>query len=879
MPLSLGSRLGPYEVIAQLGAGGMGVVYRGRDTRLNRDVALKILPDLFAADPDRLARFRREAQVLASLNHPNIGAIYGLEESDSVRALVLELVEGATLAERIAQGPVPVDEALPIARQIAEALDAAHEQGIIHRDLKPANIKIRPDSTVKVLDFGLAKAFEGEMAVADISQSPTLSVAATQAGVILGTAAYMAPEQARGKVVNKRADIWAFGCVLYEMLTGRRAFDGADLTDTLAFIITKDPDWTLIPSATPESVRRLLRRCLRKDRNHRLADMADVRLDLHELDGAANDEGLPSPPGTTRRGPLLMVSCAGALTAGVALGMLWDRVSSERVIDEPSMHVAVATSTGVVPLHSMLNPGIAISPDGTQLVYAGSSSDGDRLYLQDLYKSGAAAPLRGTEGGLNPFFSSDGKWIAFVARNKLQTVAISGGEPLTLADASFGFGGGTWSVDDETIYFVPALDQGIWRVSSRGGTPVQITKPDRDGFDNSHLWPSMLPSGDQLLYTSAFGRNRIVVLDLRTGTRTPIVENGFFSRYMSSGHLVFAQGHSLLAASFNPETLQIGSPTKILDTIVTGHEQHAQYDASRTGRFVYFDGTSDFQRQLVRIDRGGQRERIGPPERPYDFMSLAPDGRRVAVTVYEGQQDLFIYDLLRGDFDRITSDPHNDFFARWSPDGRTLVFSSVRRGQIDLYIGPADKSSPDEVLYANENPKWPNSWSPDGTLLAFVEQRPGTGLDIWMYSMGDRKARPFRTTTFNETYATFSPDGHWLAFASDELGQFEVYVVPYPGPGPTCKVSIGGGSEPRWSADGRELFYRRGTTAMVVDVASRNFCNSVARALFDGLDPSEEAWAVSPKGDFFITYDRREPPQIHLVLNWFEELKRLVPPQ
>ncbi len=367
-----------------------------------------------------------------------------------------------------------------------------------------------------------------------------------------------------------------------------------------------------------------------------------------------------------------------------------------------------------------------------------------------------------------------------------------------------------------------------------------------------------------------------MALDLATGQRTLLIENGFYAQYVSTGHLVFAQGHSLLAAAFDPSTLKVGNPVKILDNIVTGHEQHAQYAISQTGTLAYFDGTSDFQRQLVRIDRNGTIREIAKGPRPYSLaMRLARDGRRLALTLYDGQQDVFVYDLLRDDFDRITSDPHNDFEPRWSPDGRHLVFTSVRRGQLDLYITPADKSRPEELLYASDYPKWPMSWSPDGKLLAFNEERPETGVDIWIYSTGEKKARPFRTASSNEWWPEFSPDGRWLAYMSDELGHNEIYVVPYPGPGPTCKVSTSGGEHPRWSEDGRELFYRRGGTAMAVNVSDRHFCNANPQELLEGLEPV--SWDVAPKGDFFVTLEPREPPRLHLVLNWFDELKRLVP--
>jgi serine/threonine protein kinase/WD40 repeat protein len=875
MSVAPGVRFGPYEIIAVLGAGGMGEVYRARDARLNRTVAIKVLPAHVAADPQFRERFEREARAVAALNDPHICTLYDVGHQNGVDFLVMEYLEGETLADRISRGALPIDDVLRYAIEIADALDKAHRKAIVHRDLKPGNVMLT-SSGVKLLDFGLAK-LQAVGAVSSISAAATMTNPITAHGTILGTLHYMAPEQLEGKETDARADIFAFGAVLYEMVTGTKAFEGKSSASVIGAIMTADPQSLLeLQPIAPKALEHVVRMCLAKNPDERWQSAADLRAELRWV--AANRTVSETAQVRGKRSSNREIAAwSVAAVALVAAAVVWssDALSSRPdAAQRETVHLPFATAPGVTPFHSPFNPGVAISPDGTQLVYAGSSQ-GERLYLQDLHRSGLAVPIPGTENALNPFFSSDGKWLAFVAHNKLQKVALSGGEPLILADADMG--GGVWSPDDETIYFVPALDQGIWQIPSRGGKPVQVTKPDRDGFDNAHLWPAILPNGDRLLYTSAYGRNRIVILDLQTGKRTPIVENGFFGRYVSSGHVVFAQGQSLLAVSFDQKTLQVGHPVKVLDNIVTGHEQHAEYSISQTGTLVYFDGTSDFQRRLVRIDRKGAIERVAQTSRPYDFMRLSRDGRRLAVSLYDGQQDVFIYDVFRGDFDRITFDPHNDFNPRWSSDGRNLVFSSVRRGQLDLYVGPADKSSPEQLLYASDYPKWASSWSRDGKVLAFNEQRPETGMNIWMYSMDEKKARPFRNAAFNEWSPDFSPDGRSVAYASDELGRLEIYVVPYPAPGPTCKVSASGGSEPRWSEDGKELFYRQGTTAMVVDVANRNFCNATPRALFDGLDDSGDSWDVSPKGDFFMTLEPRESPRLHLVLNWFEELKRLVP--
>jgi Tol biopolymer transport system component len=872
MSLSAGSRLGPFEIQSPLGQGGMGEVYKARDTRLDRTVAIKVLPSHLAADSQFRNRFDREARAISALDHPHICALYDVGRDGQVDFLVMQYLEGETLAHRLQKGALPLDQALRNAIEIADALDKAHRQGIVHRDLKPGNVMLTK-SGVKLLDFGLAK-LQATGAVVGMSVAATMTSPLTAQGTILGTLQYMAPEQLEGRESDARSDIFAFGAVLYEMLTGKKAFEGKSQASVISAIMSAEPEPLLkLQPITPPTLDRIVATCLAKDPDDRWQTAADLKRELKWTSENASPLSMASHREALSQ-RMMSVVVAMALAAIVVIGIfVWSMARPGPAPLQPT-HVPVATPPGVVLFHALGNPTVAISSDGRRLVYAGSSQ-GQRLYLQDLDRPGAAAPIAGTEGGLNPFFSSDGKWLAFVANNKLQKVPLIGAEPVRLADASH-FKGGAWSPDDETIYFVPHLDTGVWKVSAGGGTPVQITTPDRDGYDSGHWWPAILPGGRRLLYTSCCGRDRIMALDLVTGQRTLLIENGFFATYASTGHLVFAQGPALLAAGFDPDSLKVTLPMKILDSIVTGYEKHAQYAISKTGTFVYFDGVSDFQRTLVRIDRNGAIRQIAKGPRGYtSIMRLAPDGRHLALTTYEAQTDLFVYDLLRDDLDRVTLDPHNDFNAVWTPDGRNLVFTSIRRGQLDLYMGPADKSRPEELLYASDFPKFASSWSPDGQLLAFVEEHPGRGNDIWIYSSRDKKARPFREASFFEDFPQFSPDGRWLVYQSDELGHFEIYAAPYPGPGPTCKVSTSGGAEPRWSADGTQIFYRRGSTAMVVDVADRQFCTANPQGLFEGLEPG--MWDVSPKGDFFVTLAPREPPRLHLVLNWFEELKRLVP--
>jgi len=570
----IGQAIAHYKVTEKIGEGGMGEVYRAHDTKLNRDVALKILPQIFAQDFQRMARFEREAQVLASLNHSHIAQIHGLEETEGTKALVLELVEGETLAEQISRGPIPVDEALKIALQICEGLEAAHEKGIIHRDLKPANIKITPEGEVKILDFGLAKAMEGETPVSDLSHSPTITHAATEAGVILGTASYMSPEQARGKPVDKRTDIWAFGCVLYEMLTGEKAFGGEasdeTISDVLAAVLKNEPNWDTLPNGLPVNVRRLLLRSLNKRPGTRLRDIGDARLELiFEPEGE-----LDIGTGSSNAGLWSWKAAVGRLVwllagAGLVIGIWLTRPD----LPSPSpTHLPIATPSDVSLNKDYRYPSVSISPDGRHLVYVGFSEGQSQLYLQDLDQPGDAVRITGTEMATNPAFSPDGRWVAFIARNKLQKVALAGGIPIELVEVPKVIKGCAWSPDYSTIYYA-GLGSGIWQVPAEAGKAQVVTTPRRDGFDNAHWWPQFLPGGQKLLYTSCCGDERIVVLDLKTGLTTELF-NGFQASFVPPHYLIFAQSRFLMAAYFDPESLEIGSPVEILEDVVIGSERY-----------------------------------------------------------------------------------------------------------------------------------------------------------------------------------------------------------------------------------------------------------------------------------------------------------------
>ena len=885
MTITAGTRLGGYEVVAQIGAGGMGEVYQAHDTKLGRDVAIKVLPEAFAHDPQRLSRFQREAKLLASLNHPNIATIHGLEESSGTHYLVMELVPGETLRERVARdGALPVDEALGIARQIAEALEAAHEKSIIHRDLKPANVKVTPEGKVKVLDFGLAKAFAGEESGSDPSNSPTLSQAATLQGVILGTAAYMSPEQAKGKAVDKRTDIWAFGAVLYELLCGRAAFQGEDVTDILAAVVMKEPDWTHLPEAGPPAIRTLLRRCLRKDRRQRLSDASTLRIEIEDaLAAPTTAESIATSRAANWR---QAVPWAAAVVLSTVVGAaVWDLKPSPPAAQSPA-HLVVALPPG--DRISTVHVNVALSPDGSQLAYVAIRGGSQQLLLRAL-DSPEAKPIPGTEGAYNPFFSPDGQWIGFFAQGKMKKVSLGGGVPLTVCDSTES-GGASWGSDD-TIVFAPSARSGLWRVSAAGGQPQILTTPDPSKDEFSHRYPQILPGGKGVLFTAfsglAWDESQVEVLRLDTKERRVLVRGGNTARFLAPGHLVYYRAGTLLAVPFDLARLEVKSaaPVTIAEgALQSGGTTGAIYSLSSDARTLAYvpavGGSRQLEQRLVWVDRQGKAEPLPAPPRNYSAssLSLSADGQRVAVAITSGTEELWIYDLARATLTRLTSEQGGSLTPVWTPDGKRVAYRGNRAGAYNLYWRLADGSGSEERLTTSENTQWPFSWSPDGKLLAFIESAPATGYDIWILPLeGDRKPLPFLRTPFREYEPMFSPDGHWLAYQSNESGGTEVYVQPYPGPGRKWQVSTDGGSTPQWNPNGRELFYSNGDKRMVVDVTtSANFSASRPRVLYQG-----PYGVPSRDGQRFLAVQAVEPEQpptqIHVMLNWSEELKRRVP--
>ncbi len=892
----IGKTLAHYEITAPIGRGGMGEVFKGKDHKLGREVAIKVLPEEFAKDADRVVRFQREAKLLASLNHPNIAAIYGLEVSEGTNFLVLELVEGETLADRIKTGPVPVEESLKLALQIAEALEAAHEKGIIHRDLKPSNIKVTPDGKVKVLDFGLAKAYAGGREEVNLSNSPTLSDAATQQGVILGTAAYMSPEQARGKAVDKRADIWAFGCVLFEMLTGRAAFSGKDVTDILAAVIRSEPEWNSLPGNLHWRLREVLERCLKKDAKDRYHDISDVKADIQRI--LTDPSGVLVPPipaarPRTRMGTMLpWIAAAVILTAIIAGAVVWKL----RAPEQPRIMRFYHDLPDDQQFTSPLLPVLAISPDGRQLVY--STTNG--LYSRSVDEL-TARLITGTEGPTaQPFYSPNGKWIGYlsVSDQKVKKISINGGAPITLFDSP-SLAGASWAADDTILYAALSVANGIMRVSADGGTPASVIKAKSAAL----LFPQILPDGKSMLYTDAAAivasRMRIMAKPLESGEPKELFA-GVIARYLPTGHVVYqlANNNNLFAVPFDPDQLRVaGGPVPVVEGVFSAGGV-LQYAISDSGTLAYIPGTaagSAAARTLVWVDRDGKEEPLGAPPNSYMYPKISPDGMKVAVTVGGANVDIWVWDLTRKTLTRLTFDEKPELQSIWTPDGKRIVFMSGNSVPNDVCWKAADGTGGIERLAsAPELILMPWSWSRDGKTLVTQETDGSSKWDIGTLSIeGDRARKPLLHESATEMQAKLSPDGRWMAYTSNESSRGEVYVRPFPEVDTgKWQVSTSGGSSPLWSPDGRELFYLTDdNSVMVVSVETEPTLSfGTPKSLFRSTCVGSTVgggtpWDISPDGKRFLMM--KEPPparsaaagprRINIVLNWTEELKQRAP--
>jgi Tol biopolymer transport system component len=901
----IGQRIAHYRIQEKIGAGGMGEVYRAQDTRLCRDVALKVLPELFARDAERMVRFEREAKVLASLNHPNIASIYGLEESNGTRALVMELVDGPTFAERIRQGRLPLEEVLTFAKQIADALEYAHERGIIHRDLKPSNVKLTPESQVKLLDFGLAKALESETAEEELQNSPTLSAAATRTGVLLGTAAYMSPEQARGKRVDRRADIWAFGCMLYEMLTGHAAFTGETTSDILASVIRAEPDWSSLPGSVPPRIRELLRSCLQKEAKQRLRDIGDARITIQEaLSGSVASEGVPAIALTrTRRRDTVTAFLFGSLVLAVVgagfVGWYLHPTPRRRGITRfafsfPAPGQQPAASAGFA-LRDF--PVVAISRDGSELTYVGRRDETTQLFLRPLDRL-ESQPLPGTVNATSPFFSPDGQWIGFFADGKLKKVSVHGGEPVALCDAPINRSG-AWSPDN-TIIFAPTLFAGLMRVSAAGGAPQIFNTPDVKQGELSFRWPEILPGGKAVVFVVAgtkdigfFSESRIAVEELDKHEKKFFPIQGTNPRYSPSGHLLFVRDGRVFAVPFDVSRLEVTGPEiPVLDGVKTSHNSGgANFMVSDTGSLVYVPENSSTPDDalLAWLDRRNQIHELPAPARNYVNPRISPDGQRVAVSSYTGGRgDVWIYEIPHGTLTRLTFEQRSNS-PIWSPDGKRVAFTTASDAGRAIAVKSADGSGGEETVVSGPSLiLTPTSWSPDGKFLAYWSVGSETGRDIWIVPLtGDRKPQPFLQSKFDEQQARFSPDGRWIAYMSNESGRFEVYVQPFPGPGGKWQISNDGGMSPVWAPNGGELFYITSTRLMRVAVTTRpGFSASapqrlaeLASGLLNRVGLSSYSYDVTPDGQRFLfvkaNVQSASPDEVRVVLNWTEELKQL----
>ena len=905
--LDTGVMVGPYRVDRLIGTGGMGEVYRAQDTKLGRDVAIKILPSAFTADPERLARFEREARVLAAMNHPNIAAIYGFEESAGVRALVLELVEGRTLADRIAQGPLALEEVLPVARQIAEALETTHEHGIIHRDLKPANIKITPNGTVKVLDFGLAKALAPDAASAtagDLSHSATIT-AGTREGMILGTAAYMSPEQARGQAVDKRTDIWAFGCVLYEMLTSRPAFPGETISDTIAAILEREPDWPALPAWTPPKVRDLVRRCVRKDPKQRLHDIADARIELDEALTTAPAQIAPDasatilPPVSPWR--RIAVFTVVALVAGsVASLAVW--LATRSILQPPRVLRFTINPASDATLTIMnADRGLAITPDGSRVVYTGAN--GSALFVRALDQLDATR-LTGLGAPHGPFLSPNGQWIGFGdGLDALKKVPVSGGAAVLLGHYDGGLRGATWGSNDRIVFATTNGVTGLQQIPAAGGEATVLTRPNRTEGEADHFWPEFLPNGQAVLFTimaTAGGLDAasIAMLDLQTGAQRILLRGGSDAHYVRSGHLVYTAAGMLRAVPFDLAARSVvGPPVPIVSQVVTTPSGGVNAVVTDDGTLVYVPGRFESVGSLafVWVDRQGREEPLKAPPREYFYPRLAPDGTRLAVYIFDQEYDIWLWDLARATLSRVTFDPSQDTFPVWTPDSRRLIFGSERAAARNLFGQAADGTGALERLTESPNLQNPTAISPDGAQLVFTESMPRTGEDVMVLSLrGERRTTPLIQTPFAERNGEISPGGRWIAYEANDSGQFEIYVRPFPNVvDGRWQVSTGGGTRPLWSRNGQELFFLAPTGALMRVGVERGdtWAATAPVQLLEGRYRTGtlqfilgRTYDVSPDGRRFLMIkagsdaDRTvASASLVVVQNWAEELKRLVP--
>ena len=890
--LERGTKLGPYQIESPIGAGGMGEVYKATDTRLERTVAIKVLPAHVASDPERKSRFEREAKTISSLNHPNICTLHDVGREGEIDFLVMEYLEGETLAQRLTKGALPLDQALRYAIEIADALDKAHRQGVTHRDLKPANIMLTK-AGAKLLDFGLAKLTRsGPQSEASTKLADSL----TQQGTILGTFQYMAPEQLEGQDADARTDIWAFGCVVYEMVTGKKAFAGKSQASLIAAILEHDPPPVSAPDAlTPPLLDRVIKTCLTKEPDGRFQSAGDVVLNLSWIDESATETAVATQQRALDWTRLRLV-VAGVVLAVAAISSLatwW--LAGLQPVEETAVRRAalpLPAEAAYLPRGQSQGANVAISPDGTRVVYAGGTGAQAQLYLRVLDQLGVS-PIAGTAGALTPFFSPDGQWVAFFADGRLKKVPIGGGAPLTLCDVASGFGG-TWS-EDGTIVFAAALLAGLSRVSENGGTPQPFTTLAEG--EGSHRWLAVVAGSRDVLFAvdveSSFSWDnaRIAIQSLDESEHRVILDGGTSPRYLPTGHIVFARAGSLLAAPFDTASRSTGGPPLSLlqGVAMTDLMGDAHYALSTNGTLVYVPGgAEDFSRSLVWVDRTGNSEPLPIARRGFELPRLSPDGQRIALTIREGDLDIWVVELGRSTLTRLTSEAGEDHSVVWTPDGRQVTYSSTRGSQSHVLLKSADGSTGEEQLFVADQHQHLGGWTPDGRALVTDGTNTASGSDLYSWML-DEQSPPqvLIGTPFREQSPQLSPDGHWVAYRSDESGQNEVYVNAFPEPGARWQISPDGGAEPVWARDGRELFYRNGDKMMAVDVEmGSTFSAGVPRVLFEAQYArvvwQDANYDVDPNDQRFLMIEeagaqRESPRHLDIVFNWFTELERLVP--
>ena len=868
MTLAAGSRLGPYEITAAIGAGGMGEVFRARDTKLGREVAIKVLPAAFAQDHERVARFKREAQLLASLNHPNIAAIYGLEEADGAVALVLELVDGEDLSQRLKRGAIPVDETIAIAKQIAEALEEAHEHGIVHRDLKPANIKVTPDGKVKVLDFGLAKALENDAttntASSQLSHSPTMSRHATEAGMIMGTAAYMSPEQARGKPVDRRSDIWSFGVVLFEMLSGTRLFAGETVSDVLAAVLTRDPDWKALPATPPARLRRLLERCLERDAKQRLRDIGEARVALGSI--SASDE-----PGSTgalvqasSNPRLLLLSAAALAIVAAATAVLVLRTRPNQIADSRPVTVFGVSLPPQHALTASQSPLVDISADGRTVLFVAEGEKGTSIFRRSL-NSMTITRIEGSEGAENPVISPDGRSVAFVADKMLRRVPLEGGASVAIAPAQAPRGL-AWARDGSLV-FSPVYNSVLFRVSATGGSPVPATKFDAAKGERSHRWPQVLPDGRTVIFTVGlisspgdYDGSNIDAVRLDTGERRTIVQGARMARYSSLGYLIYQRKQTLLAVRFDPERLEAkGEPFTLQEGLGGDVSSGSGYFAVSDGGVVALapDSATPKDRLLVLVDRTGHETVMNAPAAAFNHPRFSPDGTRLAFAIgggSGGDDDIYTMDLRSQHMQRLTFGQGHGF-PLWSLDGRRIVYTSGRSGETGVHMQAADGGGKQIPIVTNMEQTLADAWLLDGNRLAVTTTE--RSIDVQIVDMSGKATPLIASPTAGESAAACSPDGRYIAYTTTETGTEEVMVESFPLGQGRWQVSVAGGSAPVWSRDGRRFYFVIGQSLMEADLnAGGVFSASVPRVLlkgpYDFYKASARNYDVGPDGRFAL---------------------------